>query len=713
MPYNDPQENSFSFEISLREIYLMIYDRWILGLSLGVLLSGLVLIFFLTEQKLYEATAILLIESQRERIVNIAEVRSTDLAEGFSMEADLKNHEKKMNSRSFMEKVISELTDWQISSVIAPYRKAGDEEEPDIYKIIESAKHIRRDTGSQVFVISFRHPIQKVSTFLANRYAQEYINYVMDQTSTSNSSAIAFLYKRAEELKEQLASSELELQAYREQNNMVSLEEEQSMTSEKVKTLNSRLTETEVDLLEISTILQQIELAQESGRRIEEIPYVAEFNNVTEILGNIEKLRTERKTLSEIFLRKHPKMVLNESRIEGEETKLKNMIELALIDLQKRKEGLESRKSMLGDQIKIAEEEKLQSVKIKIEYNVFQRKIESIRRTYDQIITRLQETQIASQLNNSNIRIIDKALENDEVAWPNYKLVALLSIALFGFGMIFVPLMLGVMDDKVKDLNDAELFLGKELLGMVPKSQKQPSFPLDEEESGVKEAFNGIYKNLKLTASAGENSLLITSTSPSEGKSFIAQQLACAFSKHGDKTILLDCDFRKPVQHSNVGIPNDAGILNWLQNGELFTSSEELIKDSKLGIISKERLPFDLLRAGGSTKNPTEWLEDKKFDHLLSMLKTTYDLVIIDSPPVGLFPDALFLSDYSHFSLFICKHKNNPRKKVRSLLQRLDKTPSKVRGLIYNLVEKRGGHSYDNFDYYGQYSKKAYQKYYN
>jgi polysaccharide biosynthesis transport protein len=351
----------------------------------------------------------------------------------------------------------------------------------------------------------------------------------------------------------------------------------------------------------------------------------------------------------------------------------------------------------------------LQLDKLAIDYNSLLRRLENDRLSHRQLLNRLNETVIASQLKSTNVRIIDRAGVPLVPVSPNRTRIYAMGGALF-LGVLFgLPILLGIANSKVKSRWDVEEFLGRQLIGEIPKintieRERLPLIVMEQKEELETEYFNILFSQMRvLSADDRPKAVLVTSNVPEEGKSFIASNLACAFSKHGLRVALVDCDFRRPTQHRYHKLPDDHGIIRWYEEGKGQLDGLKPSEHPLLGMVPLGANLF-LLRAGGSAKWPTPMIQSEAFGQLMDGLKTEFDLVIIDSPPGMVFPDALLLAEHCEETIHICRHNTVNRVRVRLLLDRMEKTGTRILGVVFNATSF-SGEPHSGYDY------KAYQSY--
>jgi capsular exopolysaccharide synthesis family protein len=214
----------------------------------------------------------------------------------------------------------------------------------------------------------------------------------------------------------------------------------------------------------------------------------------------------------------------------------------------------------------------------------------------------------------------------------------------------------------------------------------------------VAEAFLTLHSSLRLKdESKTAKCILITSTVPGEGKSFTTTNLACTFAAHGEKVVVVDCDLRKPNIHKSFRMENLKGVID-VCSGKM-TIDEVVTRNVHLNL--------DVIPAGGRAKNPTQMLNSKAFEIMLSDLRKRYDRVFIDTPPLAAVSDALIilpLVDGSIFTIFF----NKVRRKAAqfSAKKLLESNVPNFGAVLNGLNLAVSGY------YYAQYYDKSYKDYY-
>jgi capsular exopolysaccharide synthesis family protein len=198
--------------------------------------------------------------------------------------------------------------------------------------------------------------------------------------------------------------------------------------------------------------------------------------------------------------------------------------------------------------------------------------------------------------------------------------------------------------------------------------------------------------------------LLVTSTIPGEGKTLISCNLAGAFARHGRATLLVDCDMRRPMLHRHFKMQNNAGFLAWAEAGADLRSNVMDNRELGLTLIAEN---LWLLRSGGRSKSPTGFLEKPVFGQLIEQLKKRFELIVIDSPPVGAVSDSLLIAEHTDEVIYVCRFNQAARRHIRQFVRTLRDGRNDFLGIVLNGLSPRRIEYYTNYRYY-----RSYKKYY-
>jgi capsular exopolysaccharide synthesis family protein len=308
------------------------------------------------------------------------------------------------------------------------------------------------------------------------------------------------------------------------------------------------------------------------------------------------------------------------------------------------------------------------------------------------------------------VRPLDRAAIPGAPFVPDIRQIVRTSAVVGLLVFLVVSIGLSFVDDRIKSSWDVESFIGVNLVGIVPdlsgmsETDKYTLVQKNSEIPGV-ESFLGIYSSVKIQSKIDfPKAVLVTSTIPGEGKTLVSCNFAGSFARHGKSTLLVDCDLRRPTLHRHFPQNNEAGIIAWFENGAALDG--DLVTNPRLG-ITKIGENLSLLCSGGRSKSPTEIMEDKRFAQLIERLKKSYDLVVLDSPPMGAVSDALLLAERADEVLYVCRFNRALRKHIRLYIQALQHGKNEILGIVLNGMSTRRIEYYSNYRYY-----RSYKKYY-
>jgi len=266
-------------------------------------------------------------------------------------------------------------------------------------------------------------------------------------------------------------------------------------------------------------------------------------------------------------------------------------------------------------------------------------------------------------------------------------------LAIF-FGLFIPSLYLfirEIFDDKIRSINDLEYLLQHTVLGVIYSNKnKSESVVAEFPKSAISESFRNLRSSLFLkSAQVKSKVLLITSSQPSDGKSFVSLNLASSIASVGYKTILIDADLRRPNQHTKMKVDNSTGLSSYMTKN---ANIEEIIKKSPI-----ENLFF--ISAGPIVPNPSELMESGILDEMITYLKTRYEYIIIDTTPVGIVADATLVMKYASSILLVVRNNYTSKEILKSAINILKTNKCNNYDLIYNdlNLQKSSYKHYSNY----------------
>jgi capsular exopolysaccharide synthesis family protein len=502
------------------------------------------------------------------------------------------------------------------------------------------------ERGASIMLMSVTSPnLQKGEVYL-NMLMQTFLDMELDQKNQSASKTVNFIDSQVKGAADSLRYFENQLENYRSSNKIYNLSSESSSVYERLIEYENQLSEEKFkkryyqDLKTYLANESYQDVIVPSGIGIEDPFLNALIENLLELQSDKSRMLASQTEASPAVKEVNRKIKdLNLSLRENLNNVDSNSQSL-ILDLQKR----------------ISEIDKSFASLPETEQNLIriQREFTLTENIYNYLMERRAEAAISKASNEANNKIVEPAKGGVQISptpLKNYLIAFLIGL--------FFPISIVVVRELFRTkIDDVQYLVNKlkiPMLGTVLKNKKSDSalVVFDHKKSGISESFRSLRANLKFILPKDKQiTFLVTSTISGEGKTFCAMNLAAAYSLTGKKTVLVGCDMRKPKIFENFDLSNSIGLSTFLSGQE--NDFEKIVAQTKYANL-------DVIVAGPTPPNPAELLFDVRFEQLLTSLKQTYDVVVLDTPPVGLVSETLDLLTMVDCSLFVFRQNYSQR----------------------------------------------------
>lgn len=315
------------------------------------------------------------------------------------------------------------------------------------------------------------------------------------------------------------------------------------------------------------------------------------------------------------------------------------------------------------------------------------------------------KTELSGQLKGNNVRVIDSALVPQYPIKPK-KMTSLLMGFLAGLALgVGLAFLIEMLDQSVRTQEDVENKLRLPFLGQIPLSSDAAGAVykslLSKELSLTSEAVRNLRTMVDFAAMPQDiKTILVTSTVQDEGKSYVASNLAVAFSQLGEKVLLITGDLRRPSIHKNFGISTERGLSDFLAKGQNVEELPQLVQDSDVPGVK-------VLACGPRPPNPSELLNTPRLGALVAWSKANYDRVIIDCTPMFPIHDTLLWGRHVNAAIFVVRYGRTRAPLIAKACQRLQDGGVKIMGAVVNAA-RPGGLTYSAYGYYYQQYEHSY-----
>tara|TARA_R110001606_G_scaffold314556_11_gene461348 strand:+ start:388 stop:2532 length:2145 start_codon:yes stop_codon:yes gene_type:complete len=669
----------------------------ILGIIVFSLVVGLVVT--LLQTPLYRSTARIEISQIESDATNIGDVELQNISgdrQYYATQYEL------LQSRSLADRVVSAGNlnrdeNFQNTFGLTQEENTG----ATISKILLSNITVEPISNSNLVDIRFSSPDAKVSAEIANLWALEFLGTNYDKRFGANVQAQRFLADQISEMREKLQLSEQELIDYANANEIVNITPiaTEAGASDSGQTLaSSVLSALSVDLARATAARIEAESALRANAAAADSTSAS-----TNLKSRLSEVQAKLASLKSQFGPSYPQIVA----LSAEEASIRSSMQGASNDMSR---GLQAnlRKALLQEQALQREFNRAKSGYLGqqgqgVRYGILKREVDTNRQLYDALLQRYKEIGVVGAGKN-NMILVDKA----EIAKQPYEpsvsrnmLLAFLFGTLASGGLVFLR---ETMDQSIRNPADVKRVLDLPVLGLIPLIPEDAiNAQLNDKKSELNEAYQATRTNLTfLTDNGAPATLMFTSTRPDEGKTLTAVAVAESLGHLGKRVLYVDADLRNSGLHEIFdNVPKQGlGLSGFLAGSD----------DYQQSIVSLESHPFDILPGGRKPPNPGELLAGPRMQSLLDKLSTTYDHIIIDSPPVLGLADALEIAAVVDGVVFVIEANSGKIRTIQQALGRLETGGARIFGAIVTKLDDRNltygygygygyGHNYgDNGD---------------
>ncbi len=746
---NHPDEEP---EVHLRDyIDILLRHRWVILVCLLVI-PATVLLYTMTETPLYQSTATLIIEPRTPKIYSVEEMLSADISSREYYNSQYKIIKSRpvarhviedldlMNSREFFpppETGVTAELKRKVKSTIAGWKKAaadlidtgGDGAQADQLPLTPEEEAQSRYNSligallgritvepvrdSRLVEISFMAKDPSLACRGANSTAESYIEFNLENRIEAAQAAAKWLEKRLIEAEENVEAAERELQAFKERHGIVTTfsEESEKLTAQSLSELNRQLGQAKARRVECEARYEQARALLEGGNSLDCITELLQSSIVSGINQKIVTLHSALAELSNTYGANHPKVVAIESQLNELEQKKRTETKKVVNSLKNEYEVALAREKSLETSLETIKQNAQSMNREAVEYGVLKRQAEGARNMYETLLRRYKEASLGKDIESGNIRLVEDAQVSKSPVQPNPKRNMMLGLAvalMLGVGMAFF---LEYLDSTVKTPDDIKK-LGLAYLAPIPRFAATKSSGGESAKvvahhaprSPAGEAYRSLRTGIILSGAENEpKTIAVTSPATAEGKTVTCVNLAVSMAQYGSRTLLIDCDLRKPMLHKYFQLSRHPGLSNLLAGD---VNSEAAFQKSFVPNL-------DLLLAGDIPPNPSELLGGRRMKRLMEQISRHYDQIVIDTPPVTAVTDPALLAKLADGVVLVFRGGFTMRQQAKNAIEILKPLGVNIFGAILNAVEMNR-HKYYYYQYYyyyyGDQDQKAAEK---
>ncbi|MFW5733583.1 MAG: polysaccharide biosynthesis tyrosine autokinase, partial [Oceanidesulfovibrio sp.] len=514
--------------------------------------------------------------------------------------------------------------------------------------------------------------------------------------------AITWLNKRIASERVKVETAEAKFQEFKDEHAIISdfSENIEEVKARQLSDLRARIVDAETEMIEARTRYQQTSSLMEQGQPLDSIPAVLENQLILSIKQKEVELRNRMSELSRTYGPNHPQIRAVNAELGTLEMRMRTEAMKIMESLQNQFELSKARYDSLVKSLEKQERQVLELNKLAAEYKTLQSDAVGAREIFNMLVQRFKEASVSEDMPTVNIHVVDAAQLPSNPVRPKtflYLAAAAFFGLLLGLGLVFF---LEYLDNTLKTPEDVKRWLATPFLGVIPYQKGVASdtpgslISVNDPKSLPSEAYRSLRTSVLFSLADQEpKTLQVTSAGPGEGKTLTAINLAVTMAQNGSRTIIVDCDMRRPMVHKTLGLNRLRGVSNILANPK--EEIDSLVQES--GIPNLYVMP-----AGPIPPNPSELIGGKRMQDLLDYLKPRFDKIIVDTPPVTAVTDSTLIANKVEGVVMVVRAFATSRDVVRTGLDALRKINAKILGVVLNGVklEKEGYYYYQYYYYY-------------
>ncbi len=707
-------------------------------------LAGLIaaILFSLAQTPLYRARTSLEIQDFNEDFLDLKSVDPTDSTGNRTAESYIGTQIKILQSESLLERVIDRLelheapppTGWRafVSRAGHGLRLSSPSRRSEKEELIRQAERnltVSASGRTSLLEVLYLSPDPKLAADFANTLVSEFIEQSQEMRWKSTQRTAEWLTSHLDEMKAKLEQSEAQLQDYARTSGLTITSEKDNVAEIRIKELQEELSRAQAD-----RVAKQAKLEEAKSKPADSLPEMLEDVTLRDYRVKLTDLQRQLVELRATLTPAHYKVQRVEAQIAELQSAFQKQRGLILRRIANEYEAARRRETLLAKAQ--AEQEKIvadQSSKA-IHYNTLKREVDSSRQLYESMLRRVKQASLAAAMRASNVLVVDSAKPPLFPYKPNLPKNSVLGLFIGVFlGLGFV-LMEESFDRRIRAPGDVRIYLNLPELGVIPRAElpatqktskgfyarhalsppsqrNQLSSPDDCPElatwqhkpSLLADCVRTALISILLPSQNGDHPhvVVLTSPCPGDGKTTVASNLSIAMAEIRQKVLLIDGDLRRPRLHKIFGISNDWGLSDVLRAG----TALEAIPIANL--VSKTKVSSLYVMAGGRGPVTTPaLLYSTRMNGLLDRLRSEFDMVLIDAPPVIHLADARVLGRLADGVILVIRAGLTTPESAMITCQRFAEDGTRVLGTILNgwdpKAKGRYGYSYE---YHGAYSE--------
>ncbi len=579
-------------------------------------------------------------------------------------------------------------------------RQAAIETATDIYL---TGLTVLPSQRSRVLTVRYTSINAGMAAKAANATADIYILDQLESKGRATTRASDWLNQRANELRTRVIESEKRLEDFRRSSGIVEIGGASVYARQRAE-LDSQLIAARTKRSEADARFDQVQRLLRSGGDIDTAAAVLDSPLIQRLREQEAQVGRKIAELKTQLREEHPKMVLAQNELADLQDKIRGEVEKIVSSLRNEREIAVVRETNLNREIASLQAKLDEQHGAEVTLRALDSEVRANKQLYETILGRFKEADVQEQgIQEADARVISHAVEPPSPFYPKTKFILTAAFILSAMMGIGLAVLLEFLDNGFRSLNQLEALTGLPTLGLMPmlrgaqRSKKAYQIAAEQPNSAFGEAVRTLRTSLLLSnVEHPPRTVVVTSAVPGEGKTSTALAIAALAAKSGQRCIIVDCDFRHPSVHANLGYPNRKGLGDYLGGTAQLSDVVEI----------EPRYGLRFITTGANVPNPPDMLGSPRMKDLIQRLSESYDLVILDTPPLLVISDSLVLVRNVDKTVFVVQWEKTKRQSAMLGLKQMVEAGADIAGLILTQVDVRKHAQYD-------YSDSGYYKYHH
>ncbi|PWC52999.1 protein tyrosine kinase [Azospirillum sp. TSO22-1] len=564
---------------------------------------------------------------------------------------------------------------------------------------------VRPQRRSFIISVQFTSEDREKAALIVNTVSELYVLDRLEASFDEARRVTGWLGERLESLQREVVAAESAVEEFRAVNGLRRKNERQATVGDQqLSELNSRLVIARSDLAQRQARLGQVRSLLRTRGSVDTASDVLQSPLIQRLREQEAAKSREMSEALKTYGERHPRMVgfradLDDLRskiaaeIEKISASIANDVEVAAAGVR----SLEKELDTLRRQTNVAGE-------AEVRLRELERQADATKGLYEAFLSRFKREAEQERMQRANARIVSPASIPVGASFPPTRSALAVLLLLSALGGVALVFLIDRLDNAIRSADEAEEITGMPTLAMIPLQRGGVERPVDEvlqrPRSALADSVRSLRTALHLSEDGQENRIiLVTSSVPKEGKTFVSLCLALLFSKSDDRVLLIDGDVHRPRLHTALGLDGERGLTQVLANEATF---DDVVQRGVGGSL-------DFLPAGRYA-NVAEIIQAPQIEALINALSERYTRIVIDSPPVLAVADARLLARFADRVIYLVRWNSTARDAVRNGVKLLRAAGVNLYGSVLSQVNQRKHARYGYGDY-GQYYGR-YREYY-